>query len=139
MSLFLLAYLAGVLTIATPCIVPVLPFVLARGRTPFRRGGLPLLLGLAFSFAAVASLAAVAGGWAVAANHYGRVAALALLVVFGAALLSPALAQRLSRPLVALGSRLSNRAQRGNGSGASLLLGIAGSCLAIWVSVSVML
>ena len=30
MILFLLAYLGGVLTIVSPCILPVIPFVLAR-------------------------------------------------------------------------------------------------------------
>ena len=75
MTLFILAYLAGVLTIATPCIFPILPFVLARADKPFRRGGLPMLLGLAFAFAAVASLASVAGGWAVDANRHGRTVA----------------------------------------------------------------
>ena len=39
MTLFILAYLAGVLTIATACIFPILPFVLARAHKPFRRGG----------------------------------------------------------------------------------------------------
>ena len=58
MTLFILAYLAGVLTIATACIFPIL---LARADKPFRRGGLPMLLGLSFAFAAVASLASVAG------------------------------------------------------------------------------
>ncbi len=63
MSFVIATYLAGVLTIASPCIFPILPFVLARADTPFRRGGLPLLLGLAITFAAVASLGAVAGDW----------------------------------------------------------------------------
>lgn len=31
MLLFILAYLGGVLTIASPCILPVLPFVFAYG------------------------------------------------------------------------------------------------------------
>src|SRR3546814_17328421 len=61
MTLFILAYAAGLLTIATPCILPVLPFVLARAGLPFRRGGLPMLLGLAIAFASVASTASVAG------------------------------------------------------------------------------
>ena len=71
MTLFLLAYAAGVLTIVSPCILPVLPFVFARADRPFLRNGLPMLLGLAVSFAAVASLATVAGSWAVQANTYG--------------------------------------------------------------------
>ena len=69
MILFLLAYLGGVLTIVSPCILPVLPFVFARADQPFLRSGLPMLLGMAATFAVVATLAAVGGGWAVEANH----------------------------------------------------------------------
>src|SRR5580693_2856110 len=72
MTLILLAYLGGVLTIVSPCILPVLPFVFARGDRPFLSSGLPMLVGMAATFAAVATLAAVGGGWAVAANQYGR-------------------------------------------------------------------
>jgi hypothetical protein len=43
MILFLLAYLGGVLTIVSPCILPVLPFVFARADQPFFRSGLPML------------------------------------------------------------------------------------------------
>ena len=50
-----------------------------------------MLVGMAATFAAVATLAAVGGGWAVAANQYGRIAALALLALFGIALLFPGL------------------------------------------------
>ncbi|MET0537850.1 MAG: cytochrome c biogenesis protein DipZ, partial [Xanthobacteraceae bacterium] len=100
MTLFVLAYLAGVLTILSPCILPVLPFIFARADRPFLRSGLPLLLGMAVTFAAVASLAAVAGGWAVAANQYGRIAAMILLTVFGLALIFPQLSDWLTRPLV---------------------------------------
>src|SRR6201987_4726895 len=104
MTLLVLAYLGGVLTIASPCILPVLPFVFARADRPFLRSGLPLLIGMAATFAVVAALAAVGGGWAVAANQYGRIAALVLLGLFGLALLFPALSDRLTRPLVALGA-----------------------------------
>src|ERR1700690_2877692 len=79
MTLILLAYLGGVLTIVSPCILPVLPFVFARADRPFVRSGLPMLAGMAVTFALVATLAAVAGGWAVAANEYGRYVAIALL------------------------------------------------------------
>jgi cytochrome c biogenesis protein CcdA/thiol-disulfide isomerase/thioredoxin len=130
MILFLLAYLGGVLTIVSPCILPVLPFVFARSDRPFVRSGLPLLIGMAATFAAVATLAAVGGGWAVEANQYGRGAAIALLALFGIALLFPALSDRMTRPLVALGGRLSQSAdQRAGTHGSailpSLLLGVA--------------
>jgi cytochrome c biogenesis protein CcdA/thiol-disulfide isomerase/thioredoxin len=127
MILFLLAYLGGVLTIASPCILPVLPFVFAGAGRPFLRYGLPMLAGMALTFAAIATLAAVGGGWAVEANRYGRIAAIVLLAAFGAILLFPALAGRLTRPFVALGNRLSNAAGEGGEPSvpASLLLGVA--------------
>ena len=129
MILILLAYLGGVLTILSPCILPVLPFVFARADRPFVRSGLPMLAGMALTFAAVATLAAVAGGWAVAANQYGRFAAIVLLGLFGLTLLFPELSDRLTRPLVALGSRLSQTAAQDSKGGGSILpsflLGIA--------------
>ena len=60
MILYILSYLAGALTLLAPCILPVLPFVFARVDRPFSQSGLPLLAGMAVTFAAVASLAAVA-------------------------------------------------------------------------------
>lgn len=65
MFLLILAYLGGVLTILSPCILPVLPFVFARADRPFASNGLPMLAGMALTFAAVATLAALGGGWAV--------------------------------------------------------------------------
>src|ERR1700733_5025004 len=103
MALFLLAYLGGVLTIVSPCILPVLPFVFARADKPFVKSGLPMLVGMAATFAVVATLAAVGGGWAVEANQYGRIFAIALLALFGVALLVPEISERLTRPLVDLG------------------------------------
>jgi cytochrome c biogenesis protein CcdA len=98
MLLFVLAYIGGVLTIASPCILPVLPFVFARADQPFFRRGLPMLLGMGLTFAIVATLAAVGGGWAVQANEYGRYVAIALLALFGVTLLFPELSDRLTRP-----------------------------------------
>ncbi|HYL72112.1 MAG TPA: cytochrome c biogenesis protein DipZ, partial [Candidatus Dormibacteraeota bacterium] len=79
MILAVLAYLGGVLTILSPCILPVLPFVFARTTQPFARSTLPLLIGMALTFAALSTLAAVGGGWAVHLNSYGRAVALAVL------------------------------------------------------------
>ncbi|WP_428155384.1 cytochrome c biogenesis protein DipZ [Brevundimonas sp.] len=129
MILFLLSYLAGVLTIVSPCILPVLPFVFARAGRPFLRNGLPLLVGMAVTFAGVATLAALGGGWAVRANEVGRWVALAVMAVLGLSLLFPALGDRLMRPFVAAGSWLTDRAERHSGDQgevrASLLLGVA--------------
>ncbi|WP_310631409.1 cytochrome c biogenesis protein CcdA, partial [Paraburkholderia sp.] len=127
MLLIVLAYFGGVLTILSPCILPVLPFVFARADQPFVRSGLPLLGGMAATFAAVATLAAVGGGWVAQANEYGRWLAIVLLAVFGLTLLVPRLAERIMQPLVNVGNRLTETTQheRAPGVGASFLLGIA--------------
>jgi cytochrome c biogenesis protein CcdA/thiol-disulfide isomerase/thioredoxin len=126
MLIFLVAYLGGVLTILSPCILPVLPFVFARADRSFARSGLPLLAGMALTFAAFATLAAVGGGWVVKANEYGRWLAVALIVLFGLALLFPSLSDRMTRPFVAIGNRMANASGAGGGSAASsFILGCA--------------
>ncbi|HEX7907388.1 MAG TPA: cytochrome c biogenesis protein DipZ [Paraburkholderia sp.] len=128
MLLIVLAYLGGALTILSPCILPVLPFVFARADQPFVRSGLPLLAGMALTFALVATLAAVGGGWVTQANQYGRWVAIVLLAVFGLSLLLPRFADYLMRPLVSAGNRLSNFAQADGQqvrASSSFLLGIA--------------
>ncbi|MFJ5258688.1 cytochrome c biogenesis protein DipZ [Pseudomonas sp. NPDC088414] len=127
MWLLVLAYLGGVLTIVSPCILPVLPFVFARTGQPFIKSGLPLLAGMALTFALVATLAAVGGGWVVQVNQYGRWLALLFVALFGLTLLLPRLAERLMRPLVSAGSRLSEAAGQDNRPrpGASFLIGVA--------------
>jgi cytochrome c biogenesis protein CcdA/thiol-disulfide isomerase/thioredoxin len=112
MIIFLLAYLGGALTILSPCILPVLPFVFARSGQPFVKSTLPMLLGMSMMFALVATLAAVGGGWAVQANQYGRYAAILLLGFFGLTLLFPKLSDLFSRPFMALGNRLLKTADR---------------------------
>jgi cytochrome c biogenesis protein CcdA/thiol-disulfide isomerase/thioredoxin len=130
MTLLVLAYLGGALTIVSPCILPVLPFVFARADRPFLQSGLPMLVGMAAAFAVVATLAAIAGGWVVEANQYGRAVAIALLAVFGLTLVFPNFADRVMAPLVNLGARLSNSAHRDSDTPGShvlpsLLLGAA--------------
>jgi cytochrome c biogenesis protein CcdA/thiol-disulfide isomerase/thioredoxin len=128
MTIVILVFLGGVLTILSPCILPVLPFVFARSEQKFLTNGLPMLAGMAVTFAAIATLAAVGGSWAVRVNQYGRVFALVLLTAFAVTLLSTRLADWLARPFVALGNRL---AQSNPGAAGrftllnSLLLGIA--------------
>jgi cytochrome c biogenesis protein CcdA/thiol-disulfide isomerase/thioredoxin len=124
MLLLFIAYFGGVLTILSPCILPVLPFVFARSDQPFRKSGLPLLAGMALTFVLVASLATVGGGWAVRANQFGRIAALVLLAIFGLTLLFSSLADRLTRPIVQLGNRLSSTSDASGSVLNSFLLGI---------------
>ena len=83
MLIYFLAYIGGVLTILSPCILPVLPFVFARADQPFRRSGLPLLAGMALTFSLVATAAAFGGHWVVRLNQGGRYVAMAVFLVLG--------------------------------------------------------
>ncbi len=123
--LYLLAYLGGVLTIFSPCVLPVLPFVFAQTGTSFRKSGLPMLLGMGFTFSIVAALAAVGGSWVVHLNEVGRILAIVIVGLLGASLLFPSLATLLARPFVNLGNRLQQGVNPGSGFGGSLVLGIA--------------
>ncbi|HTC53322.1 MAG TPA: cytochrome c biogenesis protein DipZ [Steroidobacteraceae bacterium] len=127
MGLVLLVFLGGALTIVSPCILPVLPFVFARGGRSFATSTLPLLIGMALTFAAVATLTAVAGSWAVNLNSWGRWVALVVMALFGLALISRKLADWVSRPLVAFGNRIVESGEREGRSSVvqSLLLGVA--------------
>ena len=128
MLLLVLAYLGGALTILSPCILPVLPFVFSRAGQPFVRSVLPMLIGMALTFAAVASLAAVGGSWIGQANQYGRWLALALLAVFGLMLLLPRLAAELMQPLASVGNQLAESVAPGGkvaSPRSSFLIGIA--------------
>ena len=132
MLVLILAYLGGVLTILSPCILPVLPFVFARADRPFVRSGLPLLAGMALTFALVATLAAVGGGWAIRANQYGRWIALAVLALLGLGLLSAHVAEWIARPFVALGNRLSQRSARDGGDSAAASFGLGVATGLLW-------
>ncbi|WP_225034048.1 cytochrome c biogenesis protein DipZ [Paraburkholderia sp. XV] len=128
MLLIVIAFLGGVLTILSPCILPVVPFVFARSDKPFVTGRLPLLLGLAVTFALVTGVGIAGLSGAAQLNHYGRWISLALFGVFGASLLFPALSARLSRPFFGIGNRVAALSQmRGTRFqvGSALLLGVA--------------
>ncbi len=128
MTLLIIAYLGGALTIFSPCILPILPFVFARAGQPFVRSTLPMLIGMAATFALVATLAAVGGSWAINANEYGRLAALTLLAIFGLSLLSPRIASFITQPVVDFGNRLLNASGKTGAAptvASAIVLGVA--------------
>ena len=125
MLIYLLAFVGGVLTILSPCILPVLPFVFARADQPFRRSGLPLLGGMALTFSLVAIAAAFGGHWVVRLNQGGRYVAMLVFLVLGVTLLFPSLAEILTRPLVRAGGRLQGGPTAESSIGKSFVLGIS--------------
>ena len=121
----MLAFLGGALTIFSPCILPVIPFVFSRAEEPFRRSGLPLLMGMAAMFAAVSTLAVVGGGWALHANIWGRWVAMGLFSVFAMTLLFPQVSEWVTRPFTRLGGSLQSVPSEKRGILPSFVLGAA--------------
>ncbi|PXX64814.1 Cytochrome c biogenesis protein CcdA [Pseudomonas sp. LAMO17WK12:I10] len=126
--MLLIAFLGGVLTILSPCILPVVPFLFARADRS--RGSVLLTLGgMALTFALVSSLAVVGSDWIVRANGIGRQLALIVLGLFALSLIFTRFGNWLARPWVSLGNRLDglrlDRARKFSGPLAALLLGVA--------------
>jgi cytochrome c-type biogenesis protein len=99
------AYLAGLLTLINPCVLPVLPIVLASSLHRDRRAPIALAAGLSLSFVAL-GLGVTALGPALGLNtdSVSRIAAL-LMVGFGLVMLVPALSARFSTATAGLAAR----------------------------------
>ena len=141
--LVLFAFVAGAGTALTPCVLPVLPALLASAGSGGRRRPLGIILGLVSTFTiAIVALASVIDGVGLP-NGTVRTLAVVVLLVFGVSLLVPALAARIEAPLTRL-ARFGPR-ERGDGFWSGLLVGAAlgfvyapcaGPILAAVVSVS---
>ena len=141
--LVLFAFVAGAGTALSPCVLPVLPALLASAGSGGRRRPLGVIAGLTATFTiAIVALASLVDGVGL---PDGTVRTLAVLVLlgFGVALLMPRLAARVEAPL----TRLARFGPRGRGDGflSGLLVGAglgfvyapcAGPILAAVVSVS---
>ena len=106
MLVLVLAFLGGVLTILSPCILPIVPLVFARAERSFSREILPMLLGLALAFTAAALIATATAHWLIVANVVGRDIALALFAVVGITLVSTRAAEWIARPVTRAGAAL---------------------------------
>ena len=90
------AFVAGLLSILSPCVLPLVPVVLSGAAAESRLAPLSLSAGLALSFAAIGIFAAMIG-FAIGLDlDVFRQAAAVLLVVFGLVLMIPAFQVRLA-------------------------------------------
>src|SRR6202044_3697931 len=97
--LMLFALLAGAGPAITPCVLPVLPAILAGGAAGGRRRPLGIVLGLALTFTiAIVALAQLVKGVGLASSA-ARDTAIVVLIAFGLVMLIPGLAARVQAPL----------------------------------------
>lgn len=127
-----LAFVAGILSTLSPCVLPLLPIVLGTAASEHRLGPLALASGLVVSFVAVGLFVATVGfELGLDGDVFRKASAVALLAI-GIVLLAPPLQARLAVAAAPVGiwaeQRFGKRSPRGMAGqfGVGLLLG------AIW-------
>lgn len=126
------AFVAGLLSIFSPCVVPVLPLVLGAAVAQHRLGPLALAAGLALSFVSIGLFVALAGfSLGLDQGTFQNIAAV-LLIVVGIVLLVPALQQRLAVAGGPLGNWLQGRVGVQSGTGLSGQFGVGLLLGAVW-------
>ncbi|WP_288856702.1 cytochrome c biogenesis protein DipZ [uncultured Pseudomonas sp.] len=122
--MFLIAFLGGLLTVLSPCILPVVPFLFA-GIDRTRSSILLTLGGMVLTFALVSSLAVVSSEWVIQANNTGRHVALVVMALFALSLISARISGWLASPFVLLGNCLDPQTRKMSGALGSLMIGVA--------------
>jgi cytochrome c-type biogenesis protein len=105
-----LAFVAGLLTILNPCVLPLVPIVVAGAAARDARGPLALAAGLAVTFGVVGGIIASLGT-ELGDNLALRIVSSSAMILVGVAIAVPAVAEvgeRVLAPVVTLGHRLSN-------------------------------
>ncbi|MDE3011044.1 MAG: cytochrome c biogenesis protein CcdA [Pseudomonadota bacterium] len=121
-----LSLLAGIVSTLSPCVLPIIPLVLAGALGSHRRGPWALSAGLALSFAVIGTTVAASGAVLGVPPTAIRAVGAALLALFGVVLLSPALQARSSAllgPLGGVGQEALQRFQP-NGLGGQFMMGL---------------
>lgn len=96
LATYTLALMAGVLSILSPCVLPLVPIILTSAVSEHKAGPFALALGLAFSFAVIGTLVASVGYAVGLDQNVLRQFAAVLLVVFGVILLVPMFQERFA-------------------------------------------
>jgi cytochrome c biogenesis protein CcdA/thiol-disulfide isomerase/thioredoxin len=123
--LILFAFIAGIGTALSPCVLPVLPIALSAGATGGRRRPLGIVTGLALSFTFVTVAFVYVIHWLGLPNDLLRKVAIVGLILFGIALAVPPLGDRLEAWLSRIvPARASRRGGEGFGSGLLVGLGL---------------
>lgn len=103
--IYLLAYAAGLLTLINPCILPVLPIVLASALQGHRRGPLALAGGMIVAFVAFGlGIAVIGQSLGLTSDDLSRAGAW-MMVAFGVVLLVPQFANRFELATAGFASR----------------------------------
>lgn len=129
-------YIAGLLTLINPCVLPVIPIVLASALQAGRHGPLAVAAGMSLSFVTLGMLVATVGhSIGLTESLLSQVGAV-LMMLFGLVLLVPQLNQRFVTATAGIGSsadvqmnKLSNSSMKGQFFGGMLLGAVWSPCV----------
>lgn len=133
---FIFAYLAGLLTLINPCVLPVLPIVLVSALNANRYGPVALAAGMSLSFVLFGVLVTAFGSSiGLTQDRLAQIGAM-LMIVFGIVLIVPMFAQRFERATAGLAagadarmSTVSASGMRGQFIGGLLLGAVWSPCI----------
>ncbi|MCG3098879.1 cytochrome c biogenesis protein/redoxin [Enterobacter sp. DRP3] len=120
----IIAFLGGMISLLSPCTLPVIPLLFA-GFQGQRRHLLALFAGMIVMFTLVAMAVTVASEWIAEATIIGRWVALVILAIAALSLISPSFAQRIAQPAVSAGNILNTRSGQTRGISSAFLAGLA--------------
>ena len=136
MTALIFSFAAGVLTTINPCVLPLLPIVLATALTASRLGPAALLAGLVAGFTIVGVAVGATGAFLGIDERNLRLAVAVLFVLFGLVLLVPVLERRFSSALAPAGAGGAALASRIGGAGLAGQFGVGLLLGAVWAPCS---
>src|SRR3954447_19768103 len=113
------ALIAGVLSILSPCVLPILPIVLGTAASHHRFGPLALASGLSISFVAIGLFLATVGFSIGLDAERLRYVAAALIMIIGTLLIFPPLQARLALAAGPVGNWAGGKLETSTGGGIS--------------------
>ena len=114
---FIFAYLAGLLTLINPCVLPVLPIVLVSALNANRNGPLALAAGMSVSFVTFGVLVTAFGASiGLTQDTLAQIGAV-MMVLFGLVLLVPAFSRRFEMATAGMAGSADARMSQLDGSG----------------------
>jgi cytochrome c-type biogenesis protein len=129
---FGLAFLAGILSTLSPCVLPLLPIVLGTAVSQHRLGPVALAAGLALSFVTIGMFVATVGFSIGLDGTVFRTAAALLLIVIGLVLVMPVLQARVALAAGPVSNWAEQRFGGMSGSGLSGQFGVGLLLGAVW-------
>jgi cytochrome c-type biogenesis protein len=136
MSVLVLAFLAGALTTINPCVLPLLPILVASAYASGRFGPIALGAGLVTSFTVIGVAISATGSFLGLDPFALRTFAAVIFVLAGIVLLVPAFERRLSAAAAPLGNAGASIAKRVSSYGLAGQFGVGLLAGAIWTPCS---